>query len=98
MTFYKVPLQEINELKGEFYSVESEVETVKKTLFERLGGEAAINAVVDKFYEFMLADPITAPFFAKTDMTKQRQSQKDFIIMVTGGPNHYHGMDMKKAH
>ncbi len=54
--------------------------------------------MVDKFYEFMLADPITAPFFAKTDMTKQRQSQKDFITMVTGGPNHYHGTDMKKAH
>jgi truncated hemoglobin YjbI len=26
------------------------------TLFERLGGEAAISAVVDKFYEYMIAD------------------------------------------
>jgi hemoglobin len=46
----------------------------------------------------MLADPITAPFFENTDMNKQRQTQKAFIIMVTGGPNNYHGMDMKKAH
>lgn len=46
----------------------------------------------------MLADPITAPFFANTDMVKQRQSQKSFITMVCGGPNNYHGMDMKKAH
>lgn len=46
----------------------------------------------------MLADEITAPFFAKTDMTKQRQSQKNFITLLTGGPNIYQGLDMKKAH
>ena len=48
-----------------------QAEGTGKCLFERLGGEAAIKAVVDKFYEFMLADPITAPFFANTDMKKQ---------------------------
>lgn len=46
----------------------------------------------------MLSDPVTAPFFANTDMKKQIQAQKAFITMVTGGPNHYHGADMKKAH
>jgi len=46
----------------------------------------------------MLADPITAPFFAKTDMEKQRHQQKMFIGMIAGGPNNYHGTDMKKAH
>lgn len=46
----------------------------------------------------MLADEITAPFFANTDMAKQRQSQKQFITLVTGGPNNYTGTDMKKAH
>jgi hemoglobin len=69
-----------------------------KTLYERLGGEAAINAVVDKFYEFMLVDPVTAPFFDKTDMKKQASRQKQFITMVTGGPNKYEGADMKTAH
>ena len=53
---------------------------------------------MDKFYEFMLEDPIVSPFFKNTDMTKQRASQKHFIMMVTGGPNHYTGLDMKKAH
>jgi hemoglobin len=46
----------------------------------------------------MLTDNITAPFFEKTDMTKQKQAQKAFITMVAGGPNNYHGTDMKKAH
>lgn len=27
------------------------------TLFDRLGGVNAIDAVIDKFYDYMLADP-----------------------------------------
>lgn len=54
--------------------------------------------VVDKFYDGILADEKTAHFFKGTDMTKQRKSQKDFITMAVGGPNHYEGKDMKEAH
>ena len=46
----------------------------------------------------MLSDKITSPFFEKTNMEKQRASQKSFITMVCGGPNNYHGKDMKAAH
>jgi hemoglobin len=46
----------------------------------------------------MLSDPITNPFFENIDMKKQAARQKQFIIMVTGGPNKYEGVDMKKAH
>ena len=46
----------------------------------------------------MLADPITSPFFDKTDMKKQATRQKQFIMMATGGPNKYEGTDMKTAH
>jgi hemoglobin len=31
-------------------------------------------------------------------MEKQRKAQASFITLVTGGPNHYHGADMKAAH
>lgn len=34
-------------------------------------------------------------FFKNTDMPKQIQQQKNFITLVTGGPNNYHGRDMK---
>lgn len=68
------------------------------SLFEELGGEAAISSVVDKFYDLMMQDPVVNYYFANTDMAKQRQSQKTFITLVTGGPNHYHGADMKTAH
>ncbi len=68
------------------------------TLFDRLGGEGAISAVVDKFYEYMLADPVVNHFFANTNMTNQKNKQKQFITMVTGGPNNYGGLGMGAAH
>lgn len=68
------------------------------SLYERLGGEPAITAVVDKFYDFMMKDDRVNAFFKNTDMVKQRKSQASFITMVTGGPNHYEGRDMKEAH
>lgn len=46
----------------------------------------------------MLDDPVVNYFFKNTDMTKQRQRQKQFITMLTGGPHNYEGTDMKTAH
>jgi hemoglobin len=63
-----------------------------------LGGEPAIKSVIDKFYVYMLSDNVVAPWFKNTDMDKQRRAQSEFITLVTGGPNIYHGEDMKKAH
>lgn len=68
------------------------------SLFERLGGESAISAVVDKFYEYMLQDQRVSHFYEHVDLGKLRCRQKDFITLVTGGPNHYEGTDMKTAH
>ena len=67
-------------------------------LYDRLGGREAISLVVNKFYEFMLTDSRVAHYFNNTDMTKQRQKQKQFITLVCGGPNEYQGKDMKTAH
>ena len=68
------------------------------TLCDKLGGEAAISAVVDKFYDLMLDDSRVSAFFKNTDLEKQRMRQKQFITMVTEGPNRYEGADMKTAH
>ncbi len=37
------------------------------TLYERLGGEAAIQAVVDGMYAKIFYDPELSDFFRKTD-------------------------------
>ena len=69
-----------------------------KTLYERLGGEDAIAAVVDEFYDRVMADGQVAGYFDDVDMQKQRAHQAQFISSVTGGPVEYAGGEMKAVH
>ncbi len=68
------------------------------TLYERLGGSDAIDAAVDIFYSKVLADPLLIPFFAHTDMTRQKRMQRAFLTMAFGGPGNYSGRNMRDAH
>jgi hemoglobin len=68
------------------------------SLYQRLGGPAAIDQAVDIFYRKMLADDRVSKFFDETDMDRQIAKQKAFLTMAFGGPNHYSGKDMRAAH
>ena len=68
------------------------------SLYEQLGGSAAVNAAVDIFYRRVLADAYVTPFFEGVDMDKQAAKQKAFLTMVFGGPNNYTGLDMREGH
>ncbi|AMK75459.1 MULTISPECIES: group I truncated hemoglobin [Methylomonas] len=68
------------------------------SLYDQLGGEAAVNAAVDIFYRKVLADDRINRFFEHTDMEKQAAKQKAFLTMAFGGPNNYSGADMRKGH
>lgn len=68
------------------------------SLYESLGGEAAVDAAVGVFYRKVLADPLLAPFFAGVDMAKQAAKQKAFLTVALGGPNKYTGRGMRAAH
>lgn len=67
-------------------------------LFERIGGEAAVDAAVDIFYRKVLSDDSISQFFDDVDMDTQRGKQKSFLIMAFGGPNNYTGQDMRAVH
>ena len=54
------------------------------SLFERLGGEAAIDAAVDVFYEKVLADPSLAPFFDGVDMDSPNGFSRDEVLGKLG--------------
>lgn len=69
-----------------------------QTLFERLGGMAAIDAAVDIFYQKVLADPPISGFFDNVDMTRQRAKQKAFLAYAFGAPVPYSGKDLTDAH
>lgn len=68
------------------------------TLYERLGGEAALDAAVDIFYRKVLSDDRISDYFDGVDMAEQAKKQKAFLAMVFGGPNQYAGKDLRKAH
>lgn len=68
------------------------------SLYERLGGQAAVNAAVDIFYRKILRDPRVNYFFDGIDMEQQILKQKGFLTMVFGGPNHYTGKGMREGH
>ena len=71
---------------------------MSQSLFERLGGDAAVDAAVDMFYRKVLADHRISNFFDNTDMAAQRAKQKAFLTMAFGGPNNYNGKDLRSAH
>src|SRR6478609_9556220 len=68
------------------------------SLYERLGGEVAVDAAIDIFYRKVLADSRISEFFDTVDMDAQRAKQKAFLTVAFGGPNKYSGKDMRTAH
>lgn len=68
------------------------------SIYEKIGGEAAVDAAVDIFYKKVLMDDRINQFFDSVDMPGQIQKQKAFLTMVFGGPNSYTGKDMREAH
>jgi hemoglobin len=70
----------------------------QQSLFERIGGAAAVDAAVDVFYRKVLADARISHFFTNVDMNRQRAKQKAFLTVAFGGPNGYTGKNMRSAH
>lgn len=68
------------------------------SLYESLGGAAAVETAVEIFYRRMLSDERVARFFDDVDMDRQRAKQTGFLTMVLGGPNRYTGRDMRTSH
>src|SRR3569833_3383018 len=71
---------------------------MNQSLYERIGGEAAVNAAVDIFYRKVLADERISRFFETVDMERQAAKQKAFLTYAFGGPVHYSGKDMRRGH
>jgi hemoglobin len=73
-------------------------DTTSPSLYEQLGGEAAVNAAVDIFYRKVLGDDRISHFFDGVDMEQQAAKQKAFLTMAFGGPHNYTGLDMRRGH
>jgi len=70
-----------------------------RTLYERLGGQDAIKAVVKDFVEQNVAnDTRINARFANADIPHLEQMVTEQLCERTGGPCKYTGKDMKTAH
>ena len=68
------------------------------SIYQRLGGQAAIDAAVDLFYKKVLADERVNHFFEDVNMKRQIKKQKAFLSAAFGGPVPYQGKSLRKAH
>lgn len=70
------------------------------SLYDRIGGDAALNVVVDRFYRKILMDQDVRHFFDDIDMPTQLQKQKNFLKMAFGGcpAEEYTGKDLREVH
>lgn len=68
------------------------------SLYDRLGGEKAIVAVVDDFVANVAHDKRINGYFAGTDIAHLESKLVEQICAGTGGPCKYTGVDMKTAH
>lgn len=68
------------------------------SLYDRLGGKSAIEAVVEDFRERTLRDERISKKFARTDVPRLQKMLVDQVCEATGGPCTYTGRDMKEAH
>ena len=68
------------------------------TLYEKIGGKAAVDASVDLFYKKVISDERISHFFEGIDMKDQRRKQILFFTYAFGGPIKYSGQNMRDAH
>ena len=68
------------------------------SIYETIGGEPALVAVVDDFYGRVLSDEQLAAFFAGANMLKLKGRQVEFFAAALGGPDLYAGGSMRQVH
>ncbi|MEQ1750184.1 MAG: group 1 truncated hemoglobin [Prosthecobacter sp.] len=71
---------------------------IESSLYDRLGGAAAIDGLIEAFYVRVLADPKLALFFKDTPMERLQAMQTQFFSMALGGPVEYTGRSMSQVH
>jgi hemoglobin len=53
-----------------------------ESVLHRLGGPAAVEATIDRFYDKVVRDTFLAPFFARTNLADLKVHQTHFILLA----------------
>jgi len=70
----------------------------QQPLYQRLGGEPAIRAVVTDVVELHFTEPLTAPLCVGVDKQKLVDHVVAWLCQAAGGSEKYAGRDMVNAH
>ena len=72
---------------------------MKSTIYHEIGGAPAVTAVVDAFYERLIADPDLMSYFSGRDMARLKSHQRALVTVALGGTSEeYNGRMMQPAH
>ena len=71
---------------------------MKKTLFERIGGEEVLKSVHKRFYDLAYADPWFGKYLETFSQEIIEDKQTAFMMKAMGGPNRYTGDNPHHAH
>ena len=72
---------------------------MRSTIYDQIGGAPAVTAVVDEFYERLVADPDLLSYFDGRDMARLKAHQRALVTVALGGTSEeYGGRMMHPAH
>jgi hemoglobin len=72
--------------------------TKPATLFDELGGEAKVKAIVETFMERVFADRMIGFFFRHADKNRIKAMEYELAAEFLGGPVRYGGRALAAAH
>lgn len=67
-------------------------------LYERLGGQSGIHAIVENVWENHVSNPLVKNRYAASDPENVKRLVREFFGAGIGGPETYTGRDMLTAH
>lgn len=68
------------------------------TLYDKYGGFATVNKLVQSFYGKVAESEELAPYFAGVDVQKLMDHQTRFFSEILGGPVKYTGRQLNNVH
>lgn len=69
-----------------------------ETDFERIGGEAALRAIVDEFVDRVFRDPMIGFHFARADRARVKRFEYEHAAEHLGAGVAYGGRPLRRAH
>jgi hemoglobin len=68
------------------------------SLYQTFGGQPGLTKIIDDFYDLLLKDPRTLPYFDGAPIKRIKQKLGEQLCELMGGPCTYTGRTMKRTH